>query len=375
MLKLEKIGYSLKDVTIIPKTMSNVRHRGDVDPYTVVCGRKMLPIFVAPMAAVTDEFNYHIWLDNKVTPVLPRSVMERLSLEERLNIAEETFVAISLSEAEEFAGYEIPKDFNKKYICIDIANGHMRAVLDVCRKIKDVYGDLVEIMTGNIANPEIYPELYNSGISWIRCSIGSGARCSTANTTGVYYPSATLIDELTEIKEQFWLNSSPDDVPEYDMLPKIILDGGINWYDDINKALALGADAVMMGKMFAECEESCERVLYCKSEEDFNLEIGYFADELYDLTPDQRDELTPYRNYAGMSHRSMQKITGGDGSKVSEGIVKPVTVKYTVGHFLANVEAYLRSTMSYCSAFDLPSLKRNSEFIILGGSGRSVYEK
>ena len=94
-----------------------------------------------------------------------------------------------------------------------------------------------------------------------------------------------------------------------------------------------------------------------------------------DLTPDQRDELTPYRNYAGMSHRSMQKITGGDGSKVSEGIVKPVTVKYTVGHFLANVEAYLRSTMSYCSAFDLPSLKRNSEFIILGGSGRSVYEK
>ena len=158
MLKLEKIGYSLKDVTIIPKTMSNVRHRGDVDPYTVVCGRKMLPIFVAPMAAVTDEFNYHIWLDNKVTPVLPRSVMERLSLEERLNIAEETFVAISLSEAEEFAGYEIPKDFNKKYICIDIANGHMRAVLDVCRKIKDVYGDLVEIMTGNIANPEIYPK-------------------------------------------------------------------------------------------------------------------------------------------------------------------------------------------------------------------------
>ena len=115
MLKLEKIGYSLKDVTIIPKTVSSVRHRGDVDPYTVVCGRKMLPIFVAPMAAVTDEFNYHIWLNNKVTPVLPRSVMERLSLEERLNIAEETFVAISLSEAEEFAEYEIPKDFNKKY--------------------------------------------------------------------------------------------------------------------------------------------------------------------------------------------------------------------------------------------------------------------
>lgn len=376
MSKLRKIGYSLKDVAIIPAVVSEIRHRGDIDPYINVCGRKTYPIFVAPMAAVTDERNYKAWIDNKVTPVIPRSVMERLSLEERLNLAEETFVSLSLTEAEEFAGYEIPSEMNKKYICIDIANGHMKALLDVCKRIHDGYGKNVEIMTGNIANPRIYPELFKAGISWIRCGIGTGSRCTSSNSLGVHFPAATLIDELAEAKEQFWLthNFGNTDV-DYDDLPKIVLDGGLNWYDDISKGIALGADAVMIGKMFAECEEACGQVLYSKSEEDFELGIGYFEDELYNLTPDQKDELTPYRNYAGMSHRSMQKITGGDGSKVSEGIVKPVKVKYPVEHFMENVNAYLRSAMSYAGAQNIPTFRVRTDFIIYGGVTSQILQK
>lgn len=369
MPKLNKIGYSLKDVAIIPSVVSDIRHRSDVDPFVEICGRKSFPIFVSPMASVTDEQNYKVWIDNKITPVVPRSVMGRMSFEERLNLAEETFVAISLSEAEEFADYEIPSNFNKKYICIDMANGHMKSLLDVCKRIKDAYGDNVELMTGNIANPQIYPLLCESKIDWIRCFVGTGSRCVTSNTTSVHYPPATFLDEVNEIRKAYLFGS------EDKFSTKIIADGGISWYDDINKSLALGADAVMMGKMFAECEEACGPILYSRNENEFTLGYGFEPKDFNKECVLKSECYRPYRNYAGMSHRSMQKITGGDGSKVSEGIVKPVEVKYPVSHFLGNVEAYLRSSMSYANAHTIEEFRNNTQLIILGGMGRSTYEK
>jgi IMP dehydrogenase/GMP reductase len=369
MSKLEKICYSLKDVSIIPACITEVNSRKEVNPFTKICGRECYPIFVAPMAAVTDEFNYTKWIDNKLTPVVPRSVQQRMNLEERLNLAEETFVSLSLSEAEEFADYD-DTGFDKKYICIDLANGHMKKLLDVCKRIKDSYGDRVEIMTGNIANPQIYSKLCEACISWVRVSIGSGSRCTSSCALGLHFPNASLLDELMEEKKKY-IKFDKDCRCEY---TKIILDGGVEWYDDINKALALGADAVMIGKLFAECEEACGDVLYCKSEEDFSLDLGYLPDELYDLSDGVKGSLTPYRMYSGMSHRSMQKITGGDGSKVSEGICRPVEVKYPVAHWIENMDSYLRSAMSYTNSKTLTDFK-NSEFVILGGVGANVYKK
>jgi IMP dehydrogenase len=233
----------------------------------------------------------------------------------------------------------------------------------LCKDLKKKYGENIEIMTGNIANPKVYKKLCKHGISWVRAGIGTGSRCTTSNTTGCGYGLATLLDELCEEKNKL-ISKYPDFEENH---TKIIADGGISWYDDICKAIALGADAVMMGGMFVECKEACGPVLYCKSEEDFKMDIGFFEDELYDLSPELRDELTPYRSYAGMSHRSMQKITGGNGSKVSEGIVRPVVVKYPVEHLMENIDAYLRSSMSYCNAFTLKDYVEESQFVIAGG--------
>ena len=74
-----------------------------------------------------------------------------------------------------------------------------------------------------------------------------------------------------------------------------------------------------------------------------------------------------------MSHRSMQKITGGDGSKVSEGICIPIQVKYPVSHWIENMDSYLRSAMSYTNSRTLDEFKK-AEMIVLGGSG-AVYRK
>lgn len=185
MKKLNKIGYSLRDVTIVQAPISFQLSRKNVNPCVNVCNRNVLPIFVAPMSSVTDENNYKTWIDNNVTPIVPRTVMQRLTIKERLAIAHETFVSFSLQEA-----YKIYNSINKEdvktyfdkvkkpiYICIDIAHGTLSSLYDICTKIKTVFSDNVIIMTGNIANPKAYINYCQAGIDYVRVGIGGGSRC------------------------------------------------------------------------------------------------------------------------------------------------------------------------------------------------------
>lgn len=342
IIKLEGLG--LHDVTIIPSTLSSIRHRSDVNPFRNDFGEERYPIFVAPMGAVTDENNYKTWLENKVTPVIPRTVGQRLSFDERMNLAKEAFVSVSLDEAEsliKLQNIELYSNGDKRHICIDLANGHMSHLLETCKKIKQFYGAHIVIMTGNIANPETYKKYCSAGIDYVRVGIGGGSRCTTSAATGIHFPMATLIDECHKIQEKMTFKT------------KIIADGGMGWFDDINKSLALGADYVMLGRLFAECEEACGEIGYAENEEAYKNGM-YCAKEAY---KSMLTKLLPFRNYAGMSHRSMQKETGGDGSKVSEGIVLPVAVKYTTAHFMELLESYLRSAMSYTNSKNLDEFK------------------
>ena len=100
--KIRKEGYSLKDVAVIQAPVGYINHRADVNPFINVCEREVYPIFVAPMSAVTNQKNYKVWVENKVTPVIPRSVAkseynpEGITFEERIELSKETFVSVSL---------------------------------------------------------------------------------------------------------------------------------------------------------------------------------------------------------------------------------------------------------------------------------------
>jgi hypothetical protein len=222
----------------------------------------------------------------------------------------------------------------------------------------------------------------------MRVSIGSGSRCTTACATGIYTPMATLLDDLYTEREMFktYNKLAEKRGDKTFKLTKIIADGGIAWYSDIQKSLVLGADAVMIGRLFAECEESCGDYHWAFSinEADNNNWLTQSERDnwikIYDIAKDESIcygyednpyNLKPYRQYSGMSHRSSQKITGGDGSKVSEGICKHVDVKYSVQHFLTNVEAYLRSCMTYINANTINDMK-NAEVIIVNDAGNQI---
>ena len=379
-LKLNKTTYYLKDVAVVQSPISYQLHRADVNPFTTTCGRKTLPIFVAPMASVTDENNYKIWIENKVTPVVPRSVMVRLNIKQRLEIAKTTFVSFSLQEAEMLYEKNVFDDFkdNILYICIDIAHGTLSSLFEICYKIKTKYDNIV-IMSGNIANPDAYINYCRHGIDYVRCSIGSGSRCITSANVSISYGNATLLDEINNIRinirhniSEYKHNSSPIFTET-----KIIADGGIGWFDDIQKSLALGADYVMIGKLFAECDEACEPFYYAVSEEEYTFGNKFTANEMFKKEkdcPGCSANFKKYRDYYGMSTKKSQSITGGDGSKTSEGISKPVEVKHSVSKFLDNAESYLRSCMTYTNSKSLDDLKL-AEVVILGGSGDLTYRK
>lgn len=399
MSKLKTVGYELRDVAVVQAPISFCNHRGETNPFVEICGREVYPIFVAPMASVTDQDNYRTWINNGLTPIVPRSVMkceenpEGLEFEERMSIAKETFVSISLKEAQkDFLDYI--KDFDNQmrspkynpdidedllesgiliqpiYICIDIAHGTLSELYDVCKKIKSNF-PYVCIMTGNVANPGTYSFYADAGIDYMRASVGSGSRCTSACNVSVHYPMATLLDQLNEERKAY-AHSHNGSAPT-----KIIADGGIGWFDDIQKALALGADAVMAGKIFAECEEACDPIYYGGKLDDTlsncpKFKTEWEAKQYYDHTSYQ---IVRMRDYYGMSTKRAQRETGGTGNRTSEGIDKPVEVKYPVSKWVDNMQSYLRSCMTYTNSRSIQELRENAQVIILGGSGDAAYRK
>ena len=166
---------SINEFTIIPAVMSTVNSRKECNPYYE---DGMLPLFTAPMASTINEDNYKEYLKVGIKTVIPRNI----SLEVRIKLLTETFVALSLDEFESIFGCpEYTFDY-PTYVCVDIANGHMKRLIDSCAEVKRLHGDKVTIMTGNIAHPDTYYLYAKAGIDYIRCGIGSGNVCFVKGT-------------------------------------------------------------------------------------------------------------------------------------------------------------------------------------------------
>ena len=278
MIIKNELGYSYNDLTIVPSIISSISSRSECNPYIEGNYIYFLPIFTAPMASVVNEDNIDNFLDNGIIPIAPRNI----DIEQRIKLMnDQQWVALSLKEFENLFienAKDREYDFRTYYfICVDIANGHMKSLYKKCIKAKELsvkYEYKLTIMTGNIANPETYEwicknAIYNDSnnndkcaIDYIRIGIGGGSGCITTSNVSAHYPQASLIDECYKIKNELMNATSFDEeidesvnIYNYE-LPKIIADGGIRNYDHVIKALALGADYVMIGSLFAQCIES-----------------------------------------------------------------------------------------------------------------------
>lgn len=179
---IKETGYSYNDLTVVPEVISDIESRSQCNPFVK---DNWLPIFTAPMASVVDDHNLELFTKNGIMPILPRNI----SLETRKEwMLDYHWVALSLSEFKnEFIENAHEREKTSYYICVDIANGHMKSLYDVClsaKKLAKKYDYKLIIMTGNIANPKTYEWICNfnhkhscSVIDYIRVGIGGGKGC------------------------------------------------------------------------------------------------------------------------------------------------------------------------------------------------------
>lgn len=386
---------SLDDVSIMPAKISHIEHRSECSPYWY---NDMLPIFTAPMSSIINLGNYKKFQENKINTILPRT----LSFEARLSNSLHTFIAVGLDEFENrILDLDIDEGEQIK-VCIDIANGHMFKLLDLCKKAKEKFGDKILLMAGNIANSETYFEYYKAGIDYVRVGIGGGNACLTSVQSAIHTPMATLLSEIHSVKLRIMGGQFAGEFPIRE-LPKIIADGGIDSYDKIIKCLALGADYVMCGKIFAKCEEACgetlQKFLYsngtCEYLNYYNaikakayIDRSNYLSSVFTVKQsaitsiDGTSEPYPikafneiYRNYYGMSTKKAQKEMGKENLHTSEGVERMVTVEYSLSGWIENFVDYLRSAMSYCDSYSLYEFQNKAKVIAITGAARAAYIK
>lgn len=341
--------YGLNDISIIPAEKTDIEHRSECVVHDS-CG--MLPLFTAPMNSVINEDNYDKFVENKINTIIPRGV----DFETRWNLSTKTFVAVGLDEFKEFAERFASIYDNThpvvRYVCIDIANGHMTKLFDLCKHYKSKFGERLIIMAGNIANAKTYWYYKEAHIDYVRVSVGSGSVCTTSCNTAIHNGMASLIMNIYKMKqEQVQL--------EDQFAPKIVADGGFDSYDKIIKALALGADYVMIGKLFAQAEEACGEVV--NSSEYFNPYTN-------------KIEWERSRIYYGMSTKRAQKENGNSSLKTSEGIQIKVPIKYTLKGWTENFVDYLRSAMSYTNSRTLEQFVDSDKVILSPAEFYSYYK-
>lgn len=355
-----EVKYSYNDVAIVPYQVSNIEHRNECNPFTF---DNMLPLFTAPMDTVVNEENFGKFENNKITPILPRNFSLNKRMEYSLN---GKWAAFSLKEFEEnFASKKHNSTCIK--VLIDVANGHMKKIYDLVKKSKELYDSSIIIMVGNIANPRTYWDVFESGADYVRLGIGSGLGCITTSNVAIHYPMASLIAETYELKKVL---SNRHGVP-MEKMPKIIADGGIRNYSDVIKAIALGADYVMVGGLFASFLESASPILKTlgsgwDSEMEGHLdEIEIHGGKTYFRGKEKR----PLEKvFYGMASKKGQESINGKANKTAEGIVKTIDVKYNMASWCENMADYLRSAMSYCDSKTLGEFKDKSEVNIISNN-------
>jgi len=230
----------------------------------------------------------------------------------------------------------------KAYALIDIANGHMKIVKELVEQSKEIYGRSLVIMVGNCANPITFLSLSQAGADYVRMGIGNGAGCLTTVQTGVGYPMASLIHETAKIQQ------------ERNLSTKIVADGGFKKYADVIKALALGADYVMLGSIFNKALESCGETFEGNKKYDSWTEPGEKVDQYSKDVFDQFLSGKKYfKKFRGMSTKEVQKSLGKTDLKTSEGISKMQPVEYTLNGWIENFKDYLKSAMSYTDCLSL----------------------
>jgi len=223
-------------------------------------------------------------------------------------------------------------------IVIDTAHGHSEKVLKILNKVRKK-NHKIPICVGNIATGEAAKKLYNFGANIIKVGIGPGSICTTRMVSGIGVPQITAIMNVSKVLKGKNV--------------KIISDGGIKFSGDIAKAIAAGADAIMMGSIFAGTEESPGKK--------FKIKNKFYKQ--------YRGMGSIGAMSAGSSNRYFQENHKDKSKFVPEGVEGRVKYKGHVSKIIYQLKGGLRSSMGYIGAKNLKDIKKNAKFIKITKAG------
>jgi IMP dehydrogenase len=223
-------------------------------------------------------------------------------------------------------------------LVIDSAHGHSQGVMDALKTLKQTFPDM-PVVAGNVATYEGAKDLIDLGADGIKVGIGPGSICTTRVVSGAGVPQITAISECAKA-------TRPAGVP-------LISDGGIKFSGDLTKAIAAGADCVMIGSLFAGTDESPgETILY---------------------------QGRTFKSYRGMGSLGAMTTTGtstsdrygqeGVGKLVPEGIEGRVPSKGPLADLVFQMVGGLRAGMGYCGAANIAELQEKSKFVRISPAG------
>ena len=348
--------FDLDDISIVPTISSEISSRSECKIRTRFNNNSQtLPLMAAPMDTVVCEENLERYISENIIPCMPREQYTSKENDSRNHY----FQSFGLYQIEAELYTETKREnafYDYPNILIDIANGHMAKLVEVVKDIKSRYPK-IKVMVGNVAHPLTYKNLALAGADYVRCSIGTGAGCTTAANVAINYPMGSLISECRAIKE------------ESDLKTNIVADGGTRDYSDIIKALALGADYVMIGSIFNKSMESAG-FNYLKTP------FGRIRIKNYDIARSLWKWGFPiYKKYRGMSTKAVQRSWGKTKLVTAEGITKYQKIGYTLHQWVDNFEDFLKSNMSYSGTRTMYDFIGKADCVFITDKSRKRFEK
>lgn len=223
-------------------------------------------------------------------------------------------------------------------LVVDTAHGHSKGVIDTVKYIKKHYKNM-QVVAGNIATAEAVQALAEAGADAVKVGIGPGSICTTRVVTGIGAPQFSAVMNCAKEAKKFGI--------------PVIADGGIQYSGDVAKALAAGAESVMIGSLFAGTKESPGEMIY--------------------------HEGKTYKAYRGMGSLGAMSAGGkerygqadvNDETKyVPEGIEGQIIYKGEVAHEIFQLIGGLRSSMGYTGSKDIPTFQKKAQFVRITSAG------
>ena len=336
-----KEALTFDDVTLVPKYSS-------ILPSNVITKTELsknltlkIPLLSSAMDTVTESKMAIAMAEAGGIGVIHRNLSIKKQILEIRKVKKKKLIvgaAVGAGEEEIKRAKAIVKE-NINLIVVDTAHGHSKKVAEIIKKIKKIKSSKTTLCAGNIATPEAAKFLLKLGVDVVKVGIGPGSICTTRLVAGIGVPQLSAI---LNVREKLKSKNV-----------KIISDGGIKFSGDIAKALAAGADAVMIGSLFAGSTEAPGKLIKKKG--------------------------VLYKNFRGMgsvgamnkgsADRYFQKKQTDTSKYVPEGVEGLVKFKGEVDKIIYKLIGGLKSSMGYLGSKELNGLRNKPEFVKITKAG------